>query len=429
MKIQFLPVLAGLLLATTASAQWTSPHRDASQNRYVPVTGFTTVDGTPAQSYGTDLGDDTSIIFDNSTVYAVVRTTSPASATVAAYDKATGAAKAGYTNPVLSPANPNFSVSAPVVDGGDVFFATDSRAYRIDGATGTIEWTTPFTSANTDPTANAQYDIVNGHAAVSPSRVFYHTNDSSFSAPFNKSQLVALNKGTGAVEWFVRCGGIGSNSPLYFDNGGLPIVITHVSQGTGGGMIAYNATAGTPTEVWNSATVSSPWGTTNLFWGDSILVAGKIYGVTYNFSATNGQLVKVDAATGALDWSVASITADCPPVLAGGTLYLVGGSFGSGVITRHNETTGALLGSSASPITGVFRNYLTVTDSYVYMASSGTGLVVLNRATLAEENRSAATGLSAPPSIDTNGVIYTKGTGAITAFDATSDVSDWSAFH
>lgn len=428
MKFMTLPVIAGLLLTSAVSAQWTGTNRDASGNRYVPVTGFTTLDGTPAQSYGTGAGSDSSLVFDGSTVYAVVRTSGPDSATIAAFDKATGNAKAGYTNPTLSPANPNFSLSAPVLDGGDLYFGTDSHAYRIDGTTGTIEWDTHFTAANTDPAADAQYDLVNNSPAVGANRVFFHTYDGSFSAPFNKSQLVALNKTTGAVDWFVHCGGIGSNSPLYFDNGGSPLIITHVSQGAGGGMIAYDANAGTATEVWNSATVTSPWGATNLFWADSILVGGKIYGVTYNFSATNGQLVRVDAATGALDWSVASITADCPPVLVGSTVYLVGGPWGTAQISRHNAADGSLIGSVNSPISGVFRNYLSATDSYLYMAGSGAGLVVLNPTTGAVLNSSASTSISSPPAIDSNGVVYTVQGGAVTTFDATSDVSDWQSF-
>jgi hypothetical protein len=427
MKAKYILLLAAVLAAGTLHADWTQQHRDASQNRYVPVPGFGDVTGTPALvTSGAGLTGSTPVLISGSTAYTLVRTSGPDTCRVIATELETGNPLAGYTPADLDTAI-SFSLSSPTIEGGDLYIGTGTTVYRLNGTSGSTVWSTVLSASNSDPSVDAQYAIVNSSVAVGTSNVLVQTYDSSFTAPYNKSQLVALNRATGTVAWFVKSGGIGTASPMLHDAGGTEIVIVQVEQAGGGGMRAFNADTGAA--VWDSATVTTPWSTTNLVWTDAIIVAGKLYAVTYNFSGTNGQLVRVDASTGALEYAVPSITADCPPVLAGGNIYLLGGPFGSPLLTSHVEANGAAGFSVAAPASGgIFRNYLTATDSYLYFSRGGDGLRVVDISNGALVSTSAATNLNSPPTIDASGRIHVRGGGERYIFDATSNVSDWIAF-
>jgi hypothetical protein len=414
-----------LLLAQHLPAQWTSIHRDASANRHVPIAGITTVNGTPAeQSSGSAVTGSGALLISGTTLYAVKRAT--ASCSIVALDKDTLLPLAGYT-PASLDSDFDYSLSAPTIDSGSLYFGAGETTYRLNAATGAVEWSTTLTSANTDVAVGAQYAIVNSGPAITASCVFYQTFDSSFAAPANKSQLVALDRATGNVAWWVRTGGTGTNTPLISGS----TVIVHAMRGTeNGALVAYDATAASPTVLWDSSTLAvDPWITTNLFWADSVLLGGNIYAVTYSFSGANGQLICANATTGARIFAAASITADCPPVVVGANVYLLGGPFAAPTLASYNATTGALGYSQGLTLNGfIFRNYMTATNDFLYFAGSSDGLMVHDLATGALVTRSASTNADGPVTIDNDGRIFVRNTAELNVFDSTSTVADWDSF-
>ncbi|CAN5258084.1 hypothetical protein BH09SUM1_BH09SUM1_24910 [soil metagenome] len=419
--------------AIPASAEWTSVHRDASNNALNPITAtVTNVAVAPTVTTGPKsiVTGCAPIIFGAQFV-SVSRPTGPDSVYLQAYSKTTGSIV--WTTPNLDATTGTFSLSVPTVDTTEnrLYFPTGVTVYKINPTTPTTTtvWSTSLSATNTDATAGAVYSFTNAVPAIGAGKVFVQTYDDTFTPPFTRSQLVALDATLGGVSWFKRTGGLGTVSPLFFDNGGSPIVITAIEDSTGaGGMKAFSASNGNL--VWSSETVSVPWSTTNLVYTDMVLSAGKIYAVTYNFSGTNGQLIRIDAATGAQDYKVSSITSDCPPVIAGGTLYLLGGPFGSSKLESHAASSG-LFGFQQNVAGSIFRNYLAATNDRLYVAISGAGsLRILNPADGTVLSAATGTDYDGPVSIDDNGDIYANGfTGRTDSFHSVAGVIDWAQFN
>lgn len=409
--------LAAVFLASPLAAQWTSVHRDGTNNRLAPTTAAPDDLTVPAdtETDQTDLMTGSGPVLSTALAYAVARTSSPDRVYIRAFAKNT--LDLVWTSPDLDASSDTFSLSSPTyvpaVDA--LYLGTGSTVSCIRGGNGTVAWSTQLTPANTN--VGSKYTITNGSPTIGLTNAYIHTYG-GFSGPYLTTQVVALDLLTGAVDWAKIAGGIGTSSPVFYDDpdGGDPdLVIASTSNASNqGGMKAFDAATGDL--IWDSETVAVPWSTTSLIWAEAVLDSGKLYAVTYNFSGTGGQLICVDAATGALEWSAPSLTADSPPVLYGGELYLLGGSFFAPMLARHSTISGGLLADTFISGT-VFRNHMAVTadgSAYLSMAGEGTRRFTLPTMTLA----STTTDLTydGPTAIDANGDLYLKSGGVMRTF-------------
>ncbi len=191
-----------------------------------------------------------------------------------------------------------------------VYMATGGTLYRLDGADGSIVWSTPLNIGGPS-------DIVNGSVTVGGGRAYVNTYGGF--APTAK-RLYAVNIADGTIDWSVQEGGQGSEAPVYVNNGHGEIVYTLIAQG----MIARNAADGSP--VWSSADPleGSAWSTTNAFFGGLTYYDGMLLAPTYNFGGL-GELVAVDAWTGRLLWRQASApSGNSSPVVLAGNVWVSG---------------------------------------------------------------------------------------------------------
>ncbi|MDK2971060.1 MAG: hypothetical protein PWP23_815 [Candidatus Sumerlaeota bacterium] len=425
-------------LAAGAQADWLGAHRDGTNNAAVAVNAQLTDLATAVPSWSTGTGNLNAgaqpLVFDG-VVYAVEFDTA---VRIQGFNKADGSS--AWTSADLPAGNSISygSVAAPVIDpaGRALYYGCGTQVAKFDldetVPANTAVWSTPLTATNTD--ANGEYDIINSSASLGAGNVFIKTYKGFGST--RDSQIVALDQATGSVEWFAAPGGPGQMSPLFADLGATQLVITDAQDGSGnGGLVAYDAATGV--EVWNHATVASPWNTGGRqFYGDLVLDGGTVYAFSYDFSAT-GDLVVVDAATGAASLYPA-IGTDSPPLLAGGTLYGIGGSYGDADLRGYNPATGAQT-FSADLFGGgqyIFRNYVVAVNDALYCATdngfgsaANTFLLRLDPVNGAVASSSAAAeNYTGTVSIDDDGSVFTfRAGGNLTALavPASAGVADW----
>lgn len=410
--------LAAVFLQPAAAA-WTSVHRDGTNNRFTPATDAPTdLTVAPAADTGSlNLQTGSAPVLSDALVFAVARRSGPNRVFLRAFSKHDLSLQ--WTSPDLDATSETFSLSSPTYQASDnaLYFGTGSTMFKLSAATGQVLWSTPMTSANTQ--SGSKYTITNASPVVAGGRVYIHTYG-GFSGPYLTTQLVAFDATTGAVDWSAIAGGIGTASPVFYDDPDVAdpdlLIASTGNASNNGGMKAFNAATGAL--VWDSASVAMPWATANLIWAEATLVpaSGKLFAVTYNFSGTNGQLLRVDAATGFLDYGAASLTADSPPIVNAGEVVVLGGPFGIGELERHLSIDGSVAGSTS--VSGsIFRNHPTLTaEDGLYLSIGDEGTRRFAGPGLSLASTTSDLSYSGPTVIDDNGDLYVKTGGAMRVF-------------
>lgn len=436
-------LLCGLGVAvwcSPATADWTAVHRDGNGNAFVPVASLVTdVSVTPAWSTGPgSLNTGARVLDFDGRVYAVEFTSGPDAIRIKGFNRQTGVLEWTSADLDVGDSIAFGSLSAPAIDASAraLFYGSGESMHRLDLdaaiPAASLVWATTITGTNTN--ANGETAIINSSAALGAGNVYAKTFK-GFLSP-KSSQVVAFDAVTGAVAWHAMPAGPGQATPLFVDLGASKLVLVDAADGSGnGGLVAYDALTGT--EVWNHATVSSPWNTAGKqFYGDLALHGGSVYGFTYDFSAA-GNLVIVDPATGAAAIH-ASIGTDCAPVIVGSTVYGIGGAYGDADIRGYNAATGAQL-FTADLFGGLhynFRNYLAATTDSLYVATDNGFGFAPNTFLLRLDPSSGATLSSSVAATDYTGAVTVGDDGAVFAFrqggslnalgiTAPSSVSNW----
>lgn len=198
------------------------------------------------------------------------------------------------------------SWSSPAIlgdrDDGLVVVATRSTAVALDLATGDELWRTPLGQL-----------VVNASPAIEP-----RTNVARLTTydPFGASaRLITLDLASGAIVLEPTIGPASGASPALF---GLRSFVAL----TDGAIRAFNG----GDELW---TASNPVG----FFGGTVYDDGAVYAASYAFSGgrDNSNLVKLDATTGDVLWSVPAERTDSMPIVLGdGRIVLSAGLEGFG---------------------------------------------------------------------------------------------------
>lgn len=221
---------------------------------------------------------------------------------------------------------------APTVTGGTVFVAArNGTAWAVRASDGKIMWTANGNAATAGVTGVSAPAVAGGVAVF----------------PFATGQLLALDRATGDPLWSAQVAGTrpGRAIALIRDMTGDPVIAGNmVLAGTSSGRTdAFDLTSGA--QIWSARDgANSP-----------PLVAGGAVWVVND----QAQLVRLDAATGARVWAQnlpyfttnrvkkqARITMTYGPILAGGRLVAASSD---GVLRYFNPTTGAALGQAAIP--------------------------------------------------------------------------------
>lgn len=427
-----------LLLAATASAQWTSIHRDGTNNAVVAIEAtLTDVSAGPAQSSADEgLAGSVRPIVHDGVVYTVFMDDGgtpfdPSDDTVRLKAFSRGDLSLLWTSPDLDTGNTVAfeSASAPTWhDGGDgavLFYPSGSTLQALHADTGAIKWSTLFDDTNTS-TTNAAHGLVNTSPVVGGGNVFVQTYYDSFSAPSELSQVVAVDADTGAVSWFEVTGGRGQAGPVYYGEGtGDPAVIVNVP----GGLVALRADDGGTVWRHDGAVPGGPWSVSDEIWVEPVIADGSLFAMTYNFSGTGGNIVRVDPATGELLWKVdapATLAGDIPFVYTGSParLHTAGGPFGDASLVAYDPADGSEAFRTPLAV-GTFRNYMAATNDRLYLAASGLRVFDLG----GTQTSIHATGaIDAPVTLDSNGDLLLVAGGRLHVFSQASNVEGWMHF-
>lgn len=261
-------------------------------------------------------------VVDRERVYALGR--SGGSSRLFAFRRADGHClwSAVVPNPVTD------SWSTPAIDesGSAIVVGAGSKVSAFHTITGATLWT-----------ATLSRNIVNASPLVTPDaprRVFVTDADG-----FGMSgRLYCINADRhdatlnpfvpGEILWSVVIGGTSGNTPSHAD--GRVIVATVGEFGfSPGSVLAFDARAtSTPAPLWAAENASS-----HGFYGGVAIREGHAFAATYAFSGgqTAANLVKIDAATGEIRWSVPCNRTDATPiVLDDGRIIVSGGIAGFG---------------------------------------------------------------------------------------------------
>lgn len=429
-------VAAGLIPAAVTEAQWSSVHRDNSNNAVVDMaaTVLDVTGGPTLSSADEGLVSSARPIIDDTRVYTVEMDDggtpfdpSDDSLRIKAHDSAT--LDVVWTSADLDTGDSvSFgSTSAPtVVDLGTtntLFYGSGQTLHALDTADGSPLWATTLDDTTTSPT-NAAYGLINASPVFGDGRIYINTYYDSFGAPDDLSQVVALDAETGSVEWFQVTGGRGQAGPVYFDEGlATPIVIVNVP----GGLMAFRADDG---EVaWSHDDTGIPggaWTVEDEFWTEPIIADGSLFAITYNFGGTNANLVRVDPSTGELVWindASATLTSDSPLLHVGSParLVAVGGPFGDASIVIFDPVTGSE--TNRLPLGfGVFRNYMAATNDRLYLAADGVRVYDLDGAL---QSSFTTGGISSSISLGSDGALHLVSGGQLHRFENTTSVADW----
>jgi outer membrane protein assembly factor BamB len=247
------------------------------------------------------------------------------------------------------------SWSTPAFGSGAAVFASGRSVYAFDRLSGALLWRTqlnnPVVNASPLITADrgpANRIFITDYDGFGGSARLYCLNADPFSAsnPYQPGEIV----------WSTPIGGSSGNSPAYWTGmGGVVFVasITDESASTGGRVLAFPAgAADEPAPLWVYAHPSQG------FFGGVCVSGGAdpaVYAATYSLfgGQVNSSLVKLDAATGALRWSVPCARTSATPVpLPDARVVVSGGVVGFGSapaieLFQDNGTSASLLWDSA----------------------------------------------------------------------------------
>jgi len=228
------------------------------------------------------------------------------------------------------------SWSTPAIDAptGVVLFFSGSQVTALRQGDGSLAWQSPTVSFAINASPVVTDDLgPRGRAFV--------VDDGGFGGP---SFLYCINLSArdgalnpfdpGETVWATPCGSAAGATPAYLD-GVVYVASTGLDQLGFGEIRAFDATALTaPAPLW-TFTNTIP---ASFFGGVTVrdTPGGRfVYGATYAFfgGLDSSNLVKVDASTGGLEWSVAcNRTASIPVVLPDGRVALAAGIQGFGSV-------------------------------------------------------------------------------------------------
>jgi outer membrane protein assembly factor BamB len=278
-----------------------------------------TADLTPA----TESSDDASgggLAYDAGTVYATT-----GFGELIALDAATGAVRWRQDFDAAVGGAPT------VMDGVVYVVARDASAWAIRASDGRVQWQLPGTPSPSGVTG------VSAPAANGTTVVF----------PFASGELVTALKKSGLNLWTAKVAGarLGRAYASVTDLTGDPVIVGNVvyAGSSAGKLGAFDLSSGD--RIW-----TAPEGAVS-----PVQVAG---GSIFLIS-DESQLMRIDAATGDAIWSIAlpyfvkekvkkqsEIVAHYGPVLAGGRLFVASGD---GALQAYDPSTGALIGQVAIP--------------------------------------------------------------------------------
>lgn len=309
-----------------------------------------------------------------------------------AIDRRTGLAR--WSAPIAAPYVDSWSSPAVDVRASTAIVATGTTVAAFDLSNGATKWQATLAA----PVVNASPLVTSGHG-VGPqggqwhgglgvaNRVFvteydgFGTDGSLTCINSDPFQAGANPNLPGAVLWSVPIGGSSGNTPAYSD--GMVYVATIGPTGFGAGRIlAFRADSpAAPDPVWVFDNVIQE----GFFGGLCVIPSSNeahapksIYAASYAFfgGRASSNLVKLDAATGALRWSIAcNRTSATPVVLADGRILVSGGVRGFGTVPtlqvfKDQGSSATLLWDSAAA-TWADANGNGVMDLGEYLAIGG----------------------------------------------------------
>ena len=322
-------IIAGGLVATVAHAgEWT--HFAGGADRVCVVTESPGPITTPAWILDqTDSGDPitfdlpTGVAADGARVYAVGLVDDD-DALIAA-DRTDGSV--AWTAPlVFGPASDSWSSPAVDTSNGTVLLAVDFDLLAFDAGTGAELWDCPLYNEVVNASPAVTGDLGPSDRAFivdyDPNLLFgggwlYCVNVDPFDAVLNPYQ-------PGDIVWEAQLGGTSGNSPAY-RNGVVFVSDTGTGGSTPGRIYAFDATATTTAPpLWTFTNTKN----TGFYGGVAVREQGgqtSVYAASYSFygGQTSANLVKLDATSGGLAWSVDSNRTDAVPIpMSGGRVVL-----------------------------------------------------------------------------------------------------------
>lgn len=221
------------------------------------------------------------------------------------------------------------SWSSPAVDAanGLILLPTGAKLNAIDAVTGALHWATPLNRNVVNASPLVLPDAVAGRAFITDydgfgqSALLYCINTSPYDAVNNPHE-------PGEIVWTEPIGG--ASGATAAGDGGV-VYVASISQS---GQNCFEAGAITALDVAAPPESRRLWTTCagTGFFGGVTLANGFVYAASYNLSGSgdNSLLVKIDAATGQVVWTIPCERTSSIPVVAGDHIYLAAGINGFG---------------------------------------------------------------------------------------------------
>lgn len=217
------------------------------------------------------------------------------------------------------------SWSTPTLDlqNNTIIAASGFSMVALDRFTGDQVWLTPMDR----PIVNASPCITDD---LGPSNRLFIT-DYTFGSATNGS-LICINTDPntpanpfdpGEIVWSTQLpGNCSGNTPAYSDG---VVYVSTADNGTGGAghLLAFDATSTTqPNPIWDTLNPVSLG-----FFGAVTHAEGFIYASSYNFQGTqrSANTIKLNAVTGALQWSIPTVRTDAAPIALPNQRVLISG--------------------------------------------------------------------------------------------------------
>lgn len=187
------------------------------------------------------------------------------------------------------------SWSSPAYHDGNVFIASATKVYSINGTDGNLNWTYPMPSGK---------EACNGSVTVADGKVF--------ASDWDGSHYYCLNEADGSLIWTANVTDYAQGTPAY-DNGKVYLTSWEYV----GGHI-YCVYSDNGSQVWHQ--------TFPLDIGGSATVSDNVvYVAEYNFGGT-GKLYALNSDNGSMLWESEAIqSTDSTPAVADGKVYICSG--------------------------------------------------------------------------------------------------------
>jgi len=346
------------------------------------------------------------------------------------------------------------SWSSPCVDvrHGAVLIGSGAVLYSLDAATGQINWQRSLEKVVVNASACVTDDLDANRAFITDydgfgtTGLLYCVNVDPYAEGLNPYQ-------PGQIVWQDVLGGTSGNTPAYHD-GVVYVASVCGREGDGVGHVyAFDARSGE--EIWDTAVGGAG------FFGGVTYAEGFVYAASYAFygQQDNAELVKLDASTGQIVWTVPAERTDSIPLVIGDVIYLAAGIQGFGSVVKieafqdngtsavklwdtYQDTAGSLLvgGWSHQPAYAAGRLYAgTLPLDGAYSFGPYTDLYVLDVSRAPGEPGFVLAhyeGAGSSPAIS-EGVLYTIGQAGLHAFrdrvgdldlDGDVDLDDYGTF-